>query len=55
MLNTLHKYIFGFDAQVTIITGWAWHYWSRIEGVSPEGEYYAITDGRFCFQRKYAV
>lgn len=54
LLERLHKCIFRFDAEVQIY-GWSWTYWWEVdlESISPEGDYIIVTDGIFCFQRRY--
>lgn len=54
LLERLHKWLFGFDAEIQIY-GWAWFYWCQLGETSPEGDYIAVTDGWLCFQRRYAV
>jgi hypothetical protein len=55
VLERLHKAVFGFDADIQVM-GWSWRYWYYVDPeVSPEGDYRAVTDGIFCFQRRYAV
>jgi hypothetical protein len=55
LLERFHKLFFRFDADIQIC-GWSWTYWCYVHPeVSSEGDYRAITDGIFCFQRRYAV
>jgi hypothetical protein len=54
LLEGLHKLVFRFDAQIQIY-GWRWRYWYVVGEESPEGGYLDITDGIFCFQRRYVV
>ena len=55
-MGKIHKWLFGFDAEVQIY-GWSWTYWYDIsKEESPcGGGYRAVTDGIFCFQRRYTV
>lgn len=55
ILEKLHRVFFGFDAQIQIY-GWSWKYWYHVDASkSNEGDYVAVTDGIFCFQRRYAA